>query len=89
MSLSCRSCADTISLRKDEYLRLLGKAGFREVRIVQENRYDFPVEAGDSRAGSIAEEFHIPVGTLREAARAILSVQVFGRKPAQADFVKP
>jgi SAM-dependent methyltransferase len=77
------------ALRKDEYLRLMEKAGFREVRVVQENRYDYPAEAGDSRAGSIAEEFHIPVETLRDAARAILSVQVFGRKPAQADFVKP
>ena len=51
------------ALRKDEYLRLMEKAGFREVRVVRE--------------------------TLRDAARAVLSVQVFGRKPAQADFVKP
>ncbi|HEX9191498.1 MAG TPA: arsenite methyltransferase [Candidatus Deferrimicrobiaceae bacterium] len=55
------------AVRKEEYLRLMEKAGFRDVQVVQESRFD---------AGNI------PRQAARGAAGAIRSVLVFGVKPA-------
>jgi SAM-dependent methyltransferase len=70
------------AIRKDDYLRLMEKAGFREVRVVQESRYEFPLGEADSHVRSIAGSFNVPVEILREAAGAFLSVSVFAAKPA-------
>jgi SAM-dependent methyltransferase len=70
------------AVRKDDYLRLMENAGFRDVRFVQEARYTFPIDESDPYARSIAGNFNIPIETLREAAGAILSVSLFGIKPA-------
>ena len=69
------------AIRKDDYLRLMEKAGFREVRVVQESRYDIPLDEADAYVRSIAGNFNVPMETLREAAGAVLSVSVFGVKP--------
>jgi SAM-dependent methyltransferase len=69
------------AIRKDDYLRLLKNAGFRDIEVVQEKRFEFPIGEGDISTGSIAESFNIPLECLREAAGALLSVSVFGRKP--------
>ena len=64
-----------------EYLRLLENAGFQEVQVVRENRYEVMGNETDSYVRSIAGNFGIPEETLREAAGAVLSVCVFGVKP--------
>jgi len=70
------------AIRKDDYIHLLEKAGFRDVRVVQERRFEFGEgEIGDY-VQSIADSFHIPLEAVREAAGSILSVCVFGVKPA-------
>jgi SAM-dependent methyltransferase len=69
------------AMRKDDYLRLVEKAGFREVRVVRENRYEFPLDEADAYVRSVAGDFNVPVETLREAAGAVLSVSVFAVKP--------
>lgn len=69
------------AVRKDDYLRLMERAGFREVRVVQENRFEFPLDEADSYVQGIAGNFNVPVETLREAAGAVLSVSVFAVKP--------
>ena len=70
------------AVRKDDYLRLMENAGFRDVRFVQEDQYTFPVDESESYARSIAESFNVPLEAVREAAGAILSVCLFGVKPA-------
>jgi SAM-dependent methyltransferase len=67
--------------RKDDYLRLLEQAGFRGVRVVQENRFGFPVDEAEPGARSAANDFDVPPEAVREAAGAVSSVCVFGRKP--------
>ena len=57
-------------------------AGFRDIRIVQEDQFRFPIDESDPYAQNIAGNFKIPMETLREAAGAILSVCLFGIKPA-------
>ncbi|HZW36185.1 MAG TPA: arsenite methyltransferase [Candidatus Deferrimicrobiaceae bacterium] len=69
------------AIRKEEYLRLMEAAGFRDVRVIQENRFEIPDAEIDAYARSIAGNFNVPPEAVREAARAVLSVQVFGMKP--------
>ncbi|MGE5247901.1 MAG: arsenite methyltransferase [Verrucomicrobiota bacterium] len=69
------------AIRKEEYLRLIESAGFREVRVVVENRFEFSLDEADSYLRAMAGNFGVPVETLREAAGAVLSVSVFAIKP--------
>jgi SAM-dependent methyltransferase len=69
------------AVRKDDYLHLMEQAGFTEVRVVRENRFEFPVDEADPYARSVAKGFGVPPEAVREAAGAVSSVCVFGRKP--------
>jgi ubiquinone/menaquinone biosynthesis C-methylase UbiE len=70
------------AIRKEEYLRLMEAAGFQDVRVVQESRFEIAENDIDAYARSIAGNFNVLPEAVREAARSVLSVQVFGRKPA-------
>jgi SAM-dependent methyltransferase len=70
------------AIREEEYLRLMEAAGFRDVRVVQESRFEIPETEIEAYARSIAGNFNVSPEAIREAARSVLSVQVFGRKPA-------
>jgi len=70
------------AVRKDEYLRLLEKVGFRDVQVVQESRFEVAEMEMDAYARSIAGAFNVPLEAVREAAGAILSIRVFGVKRA-------
>jgi len=70
------------AVRKDDYIRLLEKAGFGDVRVVQESPFEVGVDEADTYVKTIAENFHVPVEAVREAAGTILSISVFGAKPA-------
>jgi SAM-dependent methyltransferase len=63
-------CVAGASLR-EEYLRLIREAGFRDVEIVRESRYGEDVAAPGADASDIAE-----------AMRSVVSVAVRGVKPA-------
>jgi hypothetical protein len=69
------------AVRKDDYLHLMEQAGFTEVRVVREDRFEFPVDEADPYARSVAKGFGVPPEAVREAAGAVSSVCVFGRKP--------
>jgi hypothetical protein len=66
----------------EEYLRLMEAAGFRDVHVVQESRFEIAESEIDAYARSIAGNLDAPPEAVREAARSVLSVQAFGRKPA-------
>jgi len=72
----------TKRLREEEYLRLMEAAGFRDVHVVQKSRFEIEETGIDAYARSIAGNFDVPPEAVREAARSVLSVQVFGRKSA-------
>lgn len=81
-SLSAYAGCISGTSRKEEYLRLMEAAGFRDVRIVEETSFSIGEEGPDAQAESIAGAFDVPADAVREAAGAVLSVRVFGRKPA-------
>jgi len=70
------------AVRKEEYLRLMEAAGFLDVRIVAESRFEIPEDELDSYARSIAGELQAPLEAVRRAAEVVVSVQVSGTKPA-------
>jgi hypothetical protein len=65
----------------EEYLRLMEAAGFRDVHVVQESRFEIAESEIDAYARSIAGNLDVPPEAVLEAARSVLSVQAFGRKP--------
>ena len=70
------------AIRKEEYLHLMEAAGFRDVQVVKENRFEIPETELDSYVGSIAGDLNVPKDAVRQAAGSVASVQVFGIKPA-------
>ena len=70
------------AIRKEEYLRLMEAAGFRDVRVAGESRFEIPEEDLDSFAGSIAGNPEANRDVVRLAAGCVASVQVSGIKPA-------
>lgn len=66
---------------KDKYLRMIEKAGFDEVKVMEENH--LPVEdiAHDSTARELVKEAKLPAGKINEIAKTILSVRVSATKP--------
>jgi len=71
------------AIRKEEYLHLMETAGFRDVHIVQESRFEITATEIDAYALSITGDFNVPPEAVREAARLVRSVCVFGKKPEQ------
>lgn len=69
------------AVRKDDYIYLLKKAGFQDVQVVQESRFEVAEKEMDTYAKSIAGDFNFPMEAVREAADGILSVSVIGTKP--------
>jgi arsenite methyltransferase len=70
------------AIRKEEYLRMIEEAGFRDVRIVTENRFEIPENEVDSYAKAIAGDLPVSPEAVREAAEAVVSVSLFGTRPA-------
>jgi len=66
---------------KDKYLRMIEKAGFDEVKVMEENH--LPVEdfAHDSTARELIKEAKLPAEKINEIAKTILSVRVSATKP--------
>ena len=67
---------------KDEYIRKIEAAGFHNVEIIDET--SFPIEHITSieTISSIIDKFKIPREKVKEIARSILSIKVYGLKPS-------
>ncbi len=68
------------AIMKDEYLEAIRKAGFGDVRVLDETNYPIELMANDSTAKAIIEDFNIPAEALKEIAGSVVSVRVQGRK---------
>jgi len=69
------------AIMRDEYLRLIGTAGFQEVRIMGET--PFPVECilNDPTAKALIKSLGIPPQKVEEVASSVISLKVCGVKP--------
>ncbi len=66
--------------KRDEYLKTIENAGFRDVQVLDET--SFPVEflSNDPVGKGIIEKFNMPIEALKEIGESIISIRVQGRK---------
>ncbi|MFZ3058644.1 MAG: arsenite methyltransferase [Candidatus Methanoperedens sp.] len=66
--------------KKDEYLKTIKNAGFRDVQVLEET--SFPVEflSNDPVGKAIIEKFKMPIDEVKEIGKSVISIKVQGRK---------
>ncbi len=69
------------AIRKDEYIKAIKNAGFRDVIILDEAHYPVELMANDQTAKAIIENFNIPKDAVKEIAKSVVSIKVQGIKP--------
>lgn len=69
------------AIMRDEYIGAIKKAGFQQVRIVDENSYPIEYAVNDPAAKAIVENSKISPENLREIAGSVASIKVQGVKP--------
>ncbi len=65
----------------DDYVRLIEKAGFVDVRIVEETHLPPEMAFEDSLVEAVTRDLGVDPAVVRAAARSMVSVSVVGRKP--------
>lgn len=68
------------AIMKDEYLKAIKNAGFRDVKVMDETHYPIELMANDPNAKAIIENFNIPKDAIKEIAASIVSIKVQGIK---------
>ncbi|MFZ3385533.1 MAG: arsenite methyltransferase [Candidatus Methanoperedens sp.] len=68
------------AIKKDEYLKAIKGAGFKDVRIIDETKYPIEFMVNDPTAKAIIENFNIPGDELRSIADSVVSIKVQGLK---------
>ena len=69
------------AIMKPEYIALIEKAGFQQVRVVDETSFPIDLMANDPTAKAIIKNLEIPAETVREIAGSVASIKVHGSKP--------
>ncbi len=69
------------AVMKDEYVAAIERAGFREVRIVDETTFPMECMANDPTAQAILDDMEVPPEALRAVGGSVASVKVEGKKP--------
>jgi len=67
--------------RKEDYLRLMEEAGFREVEVIQESAYPLEFGGGDPIVEKLPAQTGLTVPELLEAAKVLISVKVSAHRP--------
>ena len=70
------------AMMKDEYLKAIESAGFRDVRVVEEASLSITIEqmTNDPVMKDIIENFNMPLDKIKDIAGSVISVRVHGRK---------
>ncbi|MDD5472669.1 MAG: arsenite methyltransferase [Candidatus Methanoperedens sp.] len=68
------------AIMKNEYLKAIKNAGFKDVRILDETHYPVELMANDTTAKAIIENFNVPNDAIKEIAESVVSIKVQGRK---------
>ena len=68
------------AIKKDEYIETIKKAGFREVRIIDETSFPIECMANDPTAKAIIKNLKISPEQIKELASSVVSIKVYGVK---------
>jgi len=66
---------------KDDYIEAVKKAGFREVKIIDETLFPIECIANEPTAKAIISKINIPSEEIEDLANSVLSIKVQGIKP--------
>ncbi|MGD0496229.1 MAG: arsenite methyltransferase [Candidatus Bathyarchaeia archaeon] len=66
---------------KDKYLQMIRDAGFKEVKVVEENYFPIENMANDPTAQAIVKTSQMPLDKLKKLENTVSSVKVYGVKP--------
>lgn len=70
------------AMMRDEYIEAIRKAGFRDVRIIDETHFPIECMANDPTARAIIENLKIPLEKAKEEiVSSVISIKVSGVKP--------
>ena len=69
------------ALMKDEYIGVIGEAGFREVKIVDETVFPIECMANDPMAKAIIDKVSMSMEQVLDIANSVVSIKVQGVKP--------
>jgi ubiquinone/menaquinone biosynthesis C-methylase UbiE len=75
--IGCLSGAE----KKYTYLKIIENAGFKEVRVIEENFFPIENMVNDPTAQAIAKTKEIPIAELKKIANTVASVKVSAVKP--------
>ena len=73
------------ALMKDDYLKLIKKAGFRDVNVTEETHLPINCVANDPTAQAIMKEKNITAEKLEELTQTVASIRVKGVKSARLE----
>jgi SAM-dependent methyltransferase len=66
---------------KNEYLKLIENAGFREVKIIEETRLPLEMVLSDSTAKAVMKELNLTRKSAEEIANSVASIKISATKP--------
>jgi len=69
------------AIHRDEYLKMMEAAGFRDVKVMGETPFSVEFILNDPTAKTIIEQSGIPSDRVKEIAGSVVSVKVYGVKP--------
>jgi SAM-dependent methyltransferase len=69
------------AIMKEEYLKAIRGAGFKDVGIIDETKYPLELMVNDPTAKAIIENFKIPKDELKSVAESVVSIKVKAIKP--------
>jgi SAM-dependent methyltransferase len=68
------------AMLRDEYIEIIKKAGFQDVRIIDETSFSIEWVANDPSVKAVIEDLKIPPEIIKEIARSMVSIKVHGVK---------
>lgn len=68
------------AMMKEDYIKTIGDAGFKEVKIIDETIFPIENMTNDPTAQAIINQMNIPAETLKELANSAVSIKVQGKK---------
>jgi len=69
------------AIMKDKYVELIKEVGFQEVKIIEETHFPIECMGSDFTAKAVMDS-NIPVEKVKEIAKSVASVKVYGAKPS-------
>lgn len=69
------------AIMKDEYLKVIEEAGFKQVKIIEETHFPIECMTNDPTAKAVVKNANIPIKKVKEIANSALSIKISAIKP--------